>query len=225
MNKVLFTILLFLIGCGASSDQSVSLADFNSLKAQVVTLQTQMSKLQFEGKLNTVVVAHGVLTRAITQAVSFGTCPDMGLFQGRGGSDTPDTISSQFETYKQCTGYFYTISDFTGVLDVPPFVAWDQPNCQGTAYIETDVPQNTINSQVLKGGYVFQSPANPSITYAVTAGQTPQPVMIQSALNTRGGVCGADVETRTVVSAVVNNSAITGVPNSLVPGTWTNGVP
>lgn len=85
----------------------------------------------------------------------------------------------------------------------------------------------TMNADAVKNGLVFQSPLpGDSTIFQVNSTKTPpQNLMIQSAINTRGGICGPDQEVRLVVIAIPNDVQITGVPNSLVPNSWTTVAP
>lgn len=237
MRSFIVVLMFALTACNGSDTTPVvagpTLAQFQAAQAQIDALNKQMKQLQLIGHVNggapvsrdtrSIMAMQGEPT--ITKAVSFGPCADMGVLQGRGGSDTGSPLSSQFETYKTCMGYTYSISSLTGLLDVPPFLTWDGPNCTGNAYLEMDVPQNTMNADAVKNGIVFQSPIDATVVYEIPAGEQPQQIMIQSAINTRGGICGADQEVRLVVHAISNNISVTGIPNSMIPGTWTTGAP
>lgn len=237
-----FVIVLFslLAACNGSDNDSslVTQAQLPPNEATAIAaIRAQIAKVQLIGRIvsqtqininspREFAMQGEPIISAITP-VSFGPCADMGILQGRGGSDTGAALDSQFELYKQCTGYTYAISNLTGLLDVPPYLTWDGPNCTGNAYLEMDVPQNTMNADAVKNGVVFQSPLPGDTTvFQVNSTKTiPQHIMIQSAINTRGGVCGPDQEVRFVVIAMPNDVNITGVQNSLVPNTWTTVAP
>lgn len=244
LKLLFFTLLLALVGCnGSSTDTDAAPADNDSqyathaqlsqALAAVSGLKAQMADVQIIGKLKTSASRTDSVGRVIDaqgNAVSFGPCPDMGVFQGRGGSDTANPLTSQFEVYKTAgcsgipSGVFTSYNDVTGLHDVPPYAVWDGPNCTGNMYIETDVPQNTFPGAVLSGGVVFTSPIDGK-AYWMQGGQSPHPIAIQSAINTRGGSCGPDVETRVSVTAIPNDVNQSGVPDSLVPNSWTQASP
>lgn len=244
MRTMIFVLVAFITGCNGSSDDDSLLAtkaqlppnestQVQALQAEVDALKKGQSELALIGKLksNLPVDSVGRVLDATGTPVSFGPCSNMGLFQGRGGSDSQDPLLSQVEIYKTTgcngiNGVFTSYNDLTGLHDVPPFIAWDGPNCQGNVYIETDVPQNAYAQSVLDSGIVFTNPVD-SLAYWLKGGQTPVPIQIQSSLNTRPGSagCNSDIETRMAVLAIRNDVTQSGVPDSLVPGSWTNGSP
>lgn len=244
MCKYIICLFLILAGCNSDDDSSLvtkaqlppnESTQIAALQAEVSSLQNSIKQIQLIGKPIGQAIAQTDSVRSFRMlgeptlapgAVTgqFGPCADMGVLQGRGGSDTGDALDSQFEIFKQCTGYSYSISNLTGLLDIPPYLTWDGPNCTGNAYLEMDIPQNTMNADAVKNGLVFQSPVD-STVYEIPAGEQPQQIMIQSAINTRGGMCGADQELRLVIHAIPNNTSITGVPNSMIPNTWTTVAP
>lgn len=247
MRIVLLMILALLAGCNSSDDdssfatqQQVSAIPNEAtavaaLRAQVTEMQTKLADLQVIGKLKGQSAGLSpsdfrTMGELSATPVSFGPCTNMGIFQGRGGSDTADPLRSQFEVYKTvgCTsnnGAFTSYNDITGQHDVPPYLAWDGPNCHGNLYIETDVPQNTFPGAILSGGIVFMNPID-GLAYWIQGGQTPASITIQSALNTSpGGGCSPDIETRMTVLAIRNDITQSGIPDSLVPGSWTQVAP
>lgn len=250
MRIALLMILALLAGCNGSSDNDSALQQqisaipneataVQALKTEVSSLTSKVSELQLIGKIKGQTLdaspdafrTMGEFAQGVN-AVSFGPCTNMGIFQGRGGSDTADPLRSQFEVYKtagcagNANGIFTSYNDVTGLHDIPPYMAWDGPNCTGNLYIETDVPQNTFPGAILSGGIVFTNPID-GLAYWIQGNQTPEPITIQSALNTSSpaNTCGPDIETRMAVHAIRNDASQSGIPDSLVPGSWTTVAP
>lgn len=204
----------------------------SALQAQVASLNKQMSNVQIIGQLKKPGTEDfrkmgEPIVESVSQATPFGACPNMGIFQGRGGSDSSNPVGSQFEIYKtegcadsSLDGQITSYSNITGQHDTAPYLAWDDSTCGqngGTLYIETDEPSN-FYAAALTGG-VFSVGGQ---SYWIKPGQTPEPIMIQSAINTRpgGGFCGIDQEVRMVVIAIRNDFNQSGIPDSLVAGSW-----
>ncbi len=135
----------------------------------------------------------------------------------------------QFDIYKNCMGYLASYNEVTGLHDKPPYAAWDGPNCTGNLLIITDVPGDGMNVGAMEGGMVFSSPLPGDTTvYQIVAGQTPQSVQIQSSINTdpTGNSCSSpDIEVRMVMFATKNDGSVNGVPDSLLPESWTQVAP
>lgn len=241
-----FVIVLFslLAACNQSDNDSgfVTQAQLPPNEStQIAALRAEVRQLQLIGRpVGTSVHADSIETfrmlgeptlapAAVTVTGQFGPCANMGVLQGRGGSDTPNPLLSQFEIYKNCMNETYSISTTTGLLDIPPYLAWDGPNCTGNAYLEMDVPQNTMNNDAIKSGLVVQSPLpNDASVFEINSTKNPPKVItIQSALNTRPGSvgCTTDIEARLVVLLIPNNNSSTGAPNSMIPGSWTTTAP
>lgn len=245
-----FVIVLFslLAACNESSNTVTpdpSLTQIQALQTQVDNLSAQVKQLQLIGRpvgqvaktdqvaqfrmLGEPTLAPAASTGPAPVTGQFGPCADMGVLQGRGGSDTSNPLLSQFEIYKNCVNETYSISTTTGLLDIPPYLAWDGPNCTGNSYLEMDVPQNTMNQDAIKSGLVVQSPLpNDSSVFEINSTKNPpKTIMIQSALNTRPGSagCQTDQEMRLVVLLIPNATQSTGAPNSMIPGTWTTTAP
>lgn len=172
--------------------------------------------LQVVGKVN------GLRNAAGVSVADFGPCANMGTFQGRGGSDSSNPLASNFEIYLTCTGYTTSYNEATGLHDYPKYAAWSEPNCQGTMYIITDVPQDTMSLAALENGLVMLDPLN-NVVVTTQQGSSPESVQIQSSSNLQASVaCGgpSDIETRMVISTVPYTNQ-TGAAESLVPGSWT----
>ena len=234
MKFTIFGLMLFLAACNGSTSSAPD-PEIAALKSQVQNLTEALAAAthadaQKFANLQIIGQVRGPLSmdagRAIT--ASFGPCASMGVYQGQGGSDSANPLHSQFEIYKQiadattgCPASTTSYNEVTGLHDRLLYAAWDGPNCTGTLYVETDVPQNTMSLAALENILLMMSPdPADSTVYASAAGSTPQAIQIQSSYNAAGGECLADIETRMVIPMVVNDVQVTGVPDSLVPGSW-----
>lgn len=243
MRMLIIGFVVFLAACNSSgvsqqtvdSDIQTSMA---KLQAQVTALQASNDALKAgQAKLTLIGKLHGVTTDAIGRMVdavgnplSFGPCADMGLYSGQGGSDSANPLASQFEIYKQtasgtCPGATTSYNETTGLHDRLKFAAWAQPNCQGTLYVETDTV-NSMSLNALEGILVILSPDPADNTvYASQAGSVPQSIQIQSAFNFTGGLCQPDSELRMVIPLFKNDFQVSGVPDALIPGSWSRVAP
>lgn len=212
----------------AASPYTKAIADATAEQAQQAT---QLSKLQLIGKVKgSANEEHGQFRTSAVSTVSFGPCTDMGIYQGQGGSDSANPLQSQFEIYKQtadaqtgCPGSITSYNETTGLHDRLPFAGWDGPNCTGTMYVMTDTPQDTMSLSALEGILVMMSPdPSDNSVYSSTAGSTPQSVQIQSSMNgaPTAQICQASVSIHMAIAMTKNSTQVSGVPNFLVPGSW-----
>lgn len=251
MRMLIIGFVVFLCACNGSGNSTpgVTQADIQvaiaPLQSQIQSLQADndrlkqgQDKLILIGQLNATnfkTDSVGRVVDAIGNPVNFGPCADMGLYSGQGGSDSANPLQSQFEIYKQkadavsgCPGATTSYNETTGLHDRLPFAGWDQPNCQGTMYVETDVPKNTMSLDALQSVLVMLSPdpADDAV-YASASGSVPQPIHIQSSMSGAPGglLCQPDIETREAIAMVRNDFHVTGVPDSLIPGSWSKVAP
>lgn len=153
----------------------------------------------------------------VVNAVSFGPCANMGVlvgFTNPNFSGTADPLTSTYQAFKQCTGYYYEAQVGNGSLSVANRLFWDGQNCTGNEY-EWEAGGAGYNTQILQSGVVFLSPVDGTTELAVTAGQTPQPTLIQSVWVASSPGCQADVETQLLYKVVPNDTSVTGVPESV----------
>lgn len=222
--------LVMLAGCGGSSgsDDDSGFATTAQLppneataveairasikKLQVVGMPSGHATVQSLAMLGEPVVAPS----AATATGEFGTCPNMGILLGYtdGTGNPSDPLIAIFQAWRQCTGYQYETNVVNGMLKEAPRLYWDGPNCSGNP-IEWEAAGASYNTQVLKNGVVFLSPRDET-TLMVTAGQSPQPIGIQSVMLSADHVCQPDNETQLMYSAVPNVTQTSGVPNSTV---------
>lgn len=232
MKTYLLALVVFLAGCNQGTN-NVPYSDpalvakvdalTKALAAETHARAEAIARLQLIGKVR------GQINAAGLAIADFGPCTDMGIYSGQGGSDSANPLASQFEIYKQtasngCPGSTTSYNETTGLHDRLIYAAWDQPNCQGTMYVETDIPQNSMSLTALEGILVMMSPdPNDNSVYASQAGSSPNLIHIQSAMNGSigGRVCASDVEDRMGIAMIKNDFHVTGVPDSLVPGSWT----
>lgn len=233
--KTLFACLmiLFLTACNGSNNSTAPAAGITQaqldaavapLKADIESLQTENAALKAgQSKLTLIGKVHGVASTELrmqgefrTEAVSapnFGPCADMGVlvgFTNQGSNTAPDPLTANFQAFKQCTGYYYEAQVGTGNISIASRIFWDGPNCTGNMY-EWEAGGAGYNTQTLESGVVFISPVDGS-ELAVTAGQTAQPIMIQSAWVAANPGCQSDVETQLLYSVTANVTSVTGVP-------------
>lgn len=238
MRSLIIGMILFLSACNQGTtnipytDPSVTAkidALTQALAAATHGEAQKFSELQIVGVVRGQINAAGV-------AVDFGPCANMGIFQGLGGSDSGNPLHSQFEIYKQianaqtgCPASITSYNETTGLHDRLPYAAWDDGVCGkngGTMYVETDIPQNSMNLSALENILVMMSPdPTDNTVYASPGNSVPQPLQIQSSFNALGGQCFPDVETRMVIPMFKNDVHVTGIPDSLVPGSWTKVAP
>lgn len=150
-------------------------------------------------------------TRITLQAVTYGSCSDMGQLIGH---STPDTLNATVENFRQCVingaQYEYGAVVETGAI-AQPFAIWFVgANCTGNMIEFED--DGGYNRQVLQDGVVFKSPIDASILM-VNAGQGGQSMTAQS--NFDGGSCNNATETHTGYAVSANDVSTTGVPSSV----------
>lgn len=248
MRALIIGFVIFLAACNGSGNSTPGITQAD-IQAAIAPLQSQVDGLQAENdklkagqaKLALIGKLHGVSTDAVGRTVdavgnpvSFGPCTDMGLYQGQGGTDSANPLASQFEIYKQtadaqsgCPGATTSYNETTGLHDRLIYAVWDEPDCKGNMYVITDVPKDTMSVAALEEILVIMSPdITDNTVFASEKGSTPQPIQIQSSFNIAGGACSSpDIEIRMVIKMIVNDTHITGVPNSLVPGSWSRVAP
>lgn len=227
MRIVLISLVVFLVACNGSSNSvsggspTITQADIQAaiapLKAQIQSLQADNKKLkEGQAKLTLIGKVHGVATEERTLAIGraavttpdFGPCTDMGVLVSNPG------FTTAYQGFRQCTGYYYEAQVGTGNIGVASRIFWDGPNCTGNMY-EWEAGGAGYNTQILQGGIVFISPVDGVTDLSVTAGQTPQPIMIQSAWVASNPGCQSDIETQLLYHVIPNNTRVTGVPNSV----------
>lgn len=197
----------------------------NSLQSSVATLQAQNDELKATESADQSLIKRIALlghvpgasaystkqkgqdrTLAITESVSFGPCPDMGVHIGDSQSDP---LYATVESFKQCTGYEYGAIVETGAITKSIVLWFDGSNCTGNMYeAEND---GGYNRQVLQNGVVFTSPVDGTTELMVAGGQVGSVVTLQS--NFSGGSCNTGVtEIQTSYIVTPNNVDVTGVP-------------
>lgn len=242
MKFTIFGLMLFLAACnGSSSSQPDPRVD--ALQAQIDSLTQTLAAATHENaqkfaNIQIIGQVSGQLSMDVGRAItaSFGPCSNMGIYQGQGGSDSASPLKSQFEIYKQiansqtgCPASMTSYNETTGFHDRLPYAVWDEPGCSeggGNIYVETDVPQNTMSLSALQNILVMMGPEpSDNTVYASQAGSTPEPIQVQSSFNVLAGICDSDIETRMVIPMFKNNVQVTGVPDSLIPGSWSKTSP
>jgi len=233
MRSLIIGLVVFLAACNGSSNSVAGITQAQ-LDAAVKPLQTQVDSLQSQNKnlqdslakLTLIGKVHGVSSDIRMQgefrpegvsAPNFGPCADMGVlvgFSNPGSNNTADPLTATYQAFKQCTGYYYEAQVGTGNISVASRIFWDGPNCTGNMY-EWEAGGAGYNTQILQGGIVFLSPVDGITELAVMAGQTSQPIMIQSAWVASNPGCQSDIETQLLYTVTSNKTAITGVPNSV----------
>lgn len=232
MRSLIVGFVILLAGCNQGtnnipySDPALVAKVDNLSKALAAATHLQAEQALSIGKLQLIGKVHGQVNATGITISDFGPCADMGIYSGQGGSDSSNPLASQFEIYKHsatanCPGSTTSFNETTGLHDRLKFAAWDGPNCTGTMYVETDIPQNSMSLEAMENILVIMSPdPSDNTVYATQAGSIPEPIQIQSSFNASGGLCGTDVETRMVIGFVKNDPHVTGYPDSLVPGSW-----
>lgn len=231
---LLFGSLMYACGGGATAGGTLTQADFDKLlgtSSAFTDVQTGLARLPLIGKVKGQVS----MDTGLAVAADFGPCADMGIYSGQGGSDSANPLQSQFEIYKQtadtqtgCPGATTSYNETTGFHDRLPFAYWSAPNCKGVMYVSTDTPSFTMSLAALEGILVMKSPdpADDHV-YASAAGSSPQTVTIQSNMNGAPGgqVCGNGAASIHGIAMPLNETQTTGVPDSLVPGSWSRVAP
>jgi len=217
MRILIISLFGFLAACNGTTIQQVpsnvpnESTQVAALQAQVIALQKQIDSLQIIGKVSGK-SEDTDNTRALT--TNFGPCSNMGVLVGfTNGTNSADPLTSDFQAFKQCTGYQYEVGVGTGIIATAERIFWDGPNCTGNI-LEWQAGGVGYNTQTLQGGVVFLSPVDNS-ELMVQAGQNPQPIMIQSVWVNSNPGCQADVETQMMYQVSPNDTSISGVPNSV----------
>lgn len=241
MKFTIFGLMLFLAACNGSTEvvQKVPYSD-PALVAKIAALtqalaaathvQAQqvesISKLQLIGKVHGVASAERMM--AIGQAAlispNFGPCTDMGVLVGftNGQGRPADALTATGQDFKQCTGYQYAVDIQTGTLASAERVFWDGPNCTGNMIVWQSAGSG-YNTAALQGGVVFLSPVD-GTPLMVKSGQTPKPIMIQSAWISENPGCQSDVETQLMYQVSANDTSVSGIPDNGV-GSYQLGAP
>jgi hypothetical protein len=228
MRNLILGFVVFLAACNGSTtnvpytDPQVT-AKLDSLtEALAAATHIQAEQAASLNKLTLIGKVHGVSNelkmqgefRTEAQAtVSFGPCSDMGVlvgFTNPNNNSAADPLTATYQAFKQCTGYYYEAQVGTGNVAIASRIFWDGPNCTGNMY-EWEAGGAGYNTQTLENGVVFISPVDGS-ELAVTAGQTGQPIMIQSAWVAANPSCQSDIETQLLYSVTPNVTSVTGVP-------------
>lgn len=227
--KYLFFLTLFaLTACNGSSSSSAPDPEASALTAQVLHLTqaladathvqaqqaSKISELRLVGTIPTTSGSASIRFESEPRAIpSFGSCSDMGVMVGfTNGSGTPaDALSASVQDFKQCTGYLYGANVADGSITQGVRIAYDGPNCTGNVFVWEESGAG-YSTATLQNGVVFMSPAD-SLTYMVTAGQTPQPVQQQSEWILASGGCQPIIQTELMYRAVINDATLSGVPS------------
>lgn len=159
-------------------------------------------------------------TDAQATGISFGPCADMGVLVGRGNdssSPSADPLSANLEAFQQCTGYSYNTMLGSGAVGTAPRIFFDGPCVNGEPTgnaLEWEAGGGGYNTQTLENGVVFLSPVD-GAALMVRAGQTAQPILIQSVWVLSNPGCQSDVETQLMYTVTSNDVSVTGVPTDL----------
>lgn len=234
MRIAILFIAALLAGCNSSDDDSAlqqqvsaipnEATAVQALKVQVSELQNKFKELTIVGKQSVAKINYespdsvrmmGTITQAAA-SISFGPCTNMGVLVGRGSETslaTPDPLSANLEAFQQCTGYSYNTLLGSGTIGTAPRIFWDGPNCTGNL-LEWEAAGSGYNTQTLQNGVVFLSPVD-GTPLMVKAGQTPQPILIQSAWVLSNPGCQSDVEIQLMYFVTPNDVTITGIPTNV----------
>lgn len=246
-TMIALMFLALLAGCGSDDDTAFATTAqlppneataVAAMRAQIQTLQGQVSKfneIQLIGRPTASAASASAVREmamlrepvvgapsAATVAGQFGPCPNMGVQEGF-DSVIGDALSAVSKAFKTCTGYHVEYMTADGSLKTANRIFWDGPNCTGNL-LEWEAGGAGYDHETLKDGVVFVDPFDGVSVRAVTAGQTPQPILIQSVWVLSNPGCQADVETQLMYKVSSNDVQITGVPNSPV-GQYTTGAP
>lgn len=222
MRNLIIGLVVFLAACNGSTSNPSTDPKIAELQGELKGLNealaaaTHAQALQAKGvsKLQVVGQVSGFRGEdTLSIAPDFGPCTDMGILIGTTNADSSpaDTLIANFQAWRQCTGYVYETAVLDGSIKVGPRVFWDGPNCTGTMY-EWEASGHSFNTQALKNGVVFKSPADNS-TLMVEAGQTAQPIFMQSVMTSDDPECQADVETQLMYIVTQNDFHKSGVPD------------
>src|SRR5579872_6304691 len=120
MRILIISLFGFLAACNGTTIQQVpsnvpnESTQVAALQAQVIALQKQIDSLQIIGKVSGK-SEDTDNTRALT--TNFGPCSNMGVLVGfTNGTNSADPLTSDFQAFKQCTGYQYEVGVGTGII-------------------------------------------------------------------------------------------------------------
>jgi hypothetical protein len=235
MRNLILILMLALAGCGSSDDDSLlstqikqdSSADkaqlagltaqVQTLQAQLVTTQNSLKKLQLVGKplAGTAKDAFGnFITRAISVAVDFGPCPDMGVQEGDVFAAGNGPLGASFQAFKNCTGTHAEYDAENGALKIANRVYFTTPDCTPPAYV-WEADGQGYNSQTLDDGLVFINGANSAALW-VQPHQVPQMIQAGSVfiIQNQSGSCQPDGDLQPMWATVPNDTSLTGVPSN-----------
>lgn len=222
---ILATAVISVAACNSSSSSSAPDPEVAALKTQVQDLSQalaaathedaqKLSEFKLIGIPEGTTDVAGRILNAVGNVVSFGPCADMGVMIGfENSSNQPaNALNAVSEDFKQCTGYIYGANVSDGTVTTGQRIFWDGPNCTGNL-LEWEAAGGGYSTTALQGGVVFTSPVD-NLVYMVRAGQTPQPVLIQSAWVLSNPGCQSDVETQLMYTVEPNDISVTGVPSN-----------
>lgn len=203
MRSLIFVMILGLVGCNSSDDDSAlqqqisaipnEATAIQALRAEVSDMQTSIKKLQLIGHAHGVPSAERVLaigSNAFTEAVSFGPCTDMGVYEGSTFQPGNGPLGALYQAFKNCTGTHAEYEVDNGALKPANRTYYVSADCTGTAY-EWQAGGQGYDRQTLNDGVVFVSPADGSILW-VQPGQTPVMTQVQSVYILQNGDCEPD---------------------------------
>lgn len=235
MRIAILFIAALLAGCNSSDDDSAlqqqisavpnEATAIQAMRAQISSLQSQVSKFSQLTLIGKPISSASRISPddfrtmgEITEQavpVSFGSCSNMGVLIGFINSDgTPaDALSAYGQAFRQCTGYQYETILSSGNIAPAHRIFWDGPNCTGNP-IEWEAAGSGFNTASLQNGVVFVNPSDGITVEMVKAGQTPQPILIQSVWVSNNPGCQSDIETQLMYQVSANDVTISGVPDA-----------
>ena len=234
MKFTIFGLMLFLAACNGSGTtevvQKVPYSD-PALVAKIAALTQALaaathesaqkfSELSIVGKSasSSSKMQGEFRQEAVSNGINFGPCTGMGVLVGFINADgvPANALSALGQVFHQCTGYMYSTYISDGTLVPAPRVYWDGPCVNGVPTgnpIEWEAAGNGYNTSSLQNGVVFASPVDKT-PLMVEAGQTPQPILIQSVWVSSSPGCQSDVEIQNMYTVVPNDYTISGVPSA-----------
>lgn len=216
-------LTLFLAACNGSDNDSSFATTANlppneatavaALQDQIRTLQDSVKKLQLIGHAHGVVSAERVLAigtkNAMTEAVDFGPCTDMGVYEGATFQPGNGPLGAIYQAFKNCTGTHAEYNVETGDLKTANRTYYVSIDCTGTAY-EWQASGQGYDRQILNDGVAFISPADGTALW-IKPNQTPQIIAVQSVYILQNGDCEPDGDVQPMWVSSPNDTATNGI--------------